>query len=49
VAGLPWTGFAMMMQAGTQQALAEFVAKLSRQALDDLAQTHDIPLYTLLK
>jgi crotonobetainyl-CoA:carnitine CoA-transferase CaiB-like acyl-CoA transferase len=49
VAGLPWTGYAMMMQAGTQQALAEFVAKLSRQALDDLAQTHDIPLYTLLK
>lgn len=49
VAGLPWTNLSMMMQASTHQAVAEFVAKLSRQALNELAQMHDIPLCTLSK
>jgi crotonobetainyl-CoA:carnitine CoA-transferase CaiB-like acyl-CoA transferase len=47
VAGLPWTGFAMMMQASTHEAIAQFVVNLSRQALNELAQANDIPLHTL--
>ncbi|MDI1243972.1 MAG: CoA transferase [Rhodoferax sp.] len=46
-AGLTWTTPAMMMETATHQAIAEFVAKLSCQALDELARQHDIPLHTL--
>jgi alpha-methylacyl-CoA racemase len=47
VAGLPWRGPDMMQADSTHQAIARFVARLSRQALDTLAAQHDIPLLTL--
>jgi len=46
-AGLPWTTPAMMMEASTHHAIAGFVAKLTCQALEELARQHDIPLHTL--
>lgn len=47
-AGLTWRGAAMMMEQPTHQAIADFVATLTRDALNQLAQEHDIPLQTLL-
>lgn len=47
VAGLPWRGLAMMQEDNTHQAIARFVAGLSREALETLAAEHDIPLTTL--
>jgi len=47
VAGIEWTGSAMMMQATTLAQIAGFVATLTRKQLDTLAQQHDIPLHTL--
>jgi len=47
VAGLPWCGMDTMQQPSTHQAIASFVAGLSRQALETLAVEHDIPLKTL--
>jgi len=47
VAGLPWHGLEMMQEDSTHQAIASFVAGLSRQALEALAAEHDIPLTTL--
>jgi crotonobetainyl-CoA:carnitine CoA-transferase CaiB-like acyl-CoA transferase len=49
LAGLTWTGPAMMLEKSTHQSIAQFVSKLSRQALDKLAKQHDIPLHTLAK
>ncbi|WP_180127127.1 CoA transferase [Rhodoferax sp. BLA1] len=46
-AGLPWRGQAMMQEDSTRQAIAHFVAGLSREALETLAAEHDIPLTTL--
>ncbi len=48
-AGLSWSTADMMMQVKTRQAIARFVAPMSRQALDRLSIEHDIPLYTLPK
>lgn len=47
--GLSWTGPAMMQEPGTQQAIAKFAASRSRQALEQLAAEHDIPVHTLSK
>lgn len=47
-AGLPWRGDAMMMEPPTHEAIASFVAAQTREALNRLAQEHDIPLQTLL-
>jgi len=47
-AGLEWRGVGMMMEAQTHQAIAEFVALQTREALNHMAQQHDIPLQTLL-
>ncbi|MBB1074589.1 CoA transferase [Rhodoferax sp. 4810] len=47
VAGLPWRGLDMMLEEGTHQAVAQFVAGHTRQALETLAREHDIPLHTL--
>jgi hypothetical protein len=49
VAGLGWTDVSMMLEASTHQAIAKFVAGLSRSALDKLSKAHDIPLHTLSK
>ncbi len=47
VAGLPWRGLDMMLQADTHQAIAGFVAGHTRAALETLAREHDSPLHTL--
>lgn len=47
VAGLTWHGPEMMQEDSTHQAIARFVAGLSREALEALAAKHDIPLATL--
>jgi len=47
VAGLRWTGVDMMMQAKTHRAIAGFVAPLTRETLDKLSSTYDLPLSTL--
>ncbi|NCP39623.1 MAG: CoA transferase [Rhodoferax sp.] len=47
-AGLEWRGVGMMMEAQTHQAIAEFVASQTRDALNRMAKQHDIPLQTLL-
>ncbi|MDR3371855.1 CoA transferase [Rhodoferax sp.] len=47
VAGLPWHGPDMMLEADTHQAVASFVATLSCDALKTLAAKYDIPLHTL--
>ncbi|MBK9443249.1 MAG: CoA transferase [Comamonadaceae bacterium] len=47
LAGVAWTDFGVMLVPATRQAIAEFVSKLSRQALEALSQQHDIPLHTL--
>lgn len=47
VAGLPWRGLNMMLEASTHQAIASFIAARSAQALTTLAREHDIPLHTL--
>jgi crotonobetainyl-CoA:carnitine CoA-transferase CaiB-like acyl-CoA transferase len=49
VIGLSWSGMAMMTQAQTRTAIANFVAALPRKTLDRLATEHDIPLCTLPK
>jgi crotonobetainyl-CoA:carnitine CoA-transferase CaiB-like acyl-CoA transferase len=49
VAGLGWTDVSMMLEASTHQAIAKFVAGLSRSALDKLSKARDIPLHTLSK
>jgi len=48
VVGLDWRGVGMMMEAQTHQAIAGFVATQTRDALNHMAQQHDIPLQTLL-
>jgi crotonobetainyl-CoA:carnitine CoA-transferase CaiB-like acyl-CoA transferase len=47
VAGLDWAGIEMMQTPATHQAIAQFVARLSRAELQVLAAQHDIPLHTL--
>jgi len=47
VAGLDWVGLDMMQSPATHQAIEQFVAALSREALQTLAAQHDIPLHTL--
>lgn len=47
VMGLPWRGLDMMLEADTHQAVASFVARHTREALETLARAHDIPLHTL--
>lgn len=49
VAGLTWTGASMMLETSTHQAIAQFVAGLTRAGLDKLSEAHDIPLHTLSK
>lgn len=47
VAGIAWTGMAMMSEASTRQKVADFVRKLTQAELNLLAKAHDIPLHTL--
>jgi hypothetical protein len=47
--GLTWTGPSMMLLDSTHQAIAQFVAGMTRSALDKLSVAHDIPLHTLSK
>ncbi len=47
VAGLPWHGLDMMLEADTHQAVAKFVADHTCEALEALAKELDIPLHTL--
>lgn len=49
VAGIAWTTPATMLAPSTHQAIAQFVATRTRQALEKLAVQHDIPLHTLPK
>jgi crotonobetainyl-CoA:carnitine CoA-transferase CaiB-like acyl-CoA transferase len=49
VASLDWTDASMMLEASIHQAIAKFVAGLTRSALDKLSKAHDIPLHTLSK
>lgn len=46
-AGVPVTGIATLFQSSTHNAIAQFLAGQTRQQLDRLAQTRDIPLHTL--
>jgi len=47
VMGLAWRGLDTMLEADTHLAVANFVASHTRQALEELAREHDIPLHTL--
>jgi len=47
VMGLAWRGLDMMLEVDTHQAVTQFVAGHTREALEALAREHDIPLYTL--
>jgi len=46
-AGIAMSGMATMVQPETHQAIANFLAGLTRQQLDRLATAKDIPLHTL--
>lgn len=47
IMGLAWRGLDMMLEDDTHQAVAGFLAKHTRRALETLAKEHDIPLHTL--
>ena len=48
-AGIPYANVLSMLSPGTHQALAAYLLGMTRDALDQLAVEHDIPLYTLQK
>lgn len=47
--GIAFKGYAAMMDSDTHQAVARYLLTQTRQALDQLAAAHDIPLLTLPK
>lgn len=47
VAGVPAGNAAVMLETHTQAALAKFFAACTREQLDQLARTNDLPLHTL--
>lgn len=48
LAGVAWTDISVMTQPATRKNIAQFVARLNCEALDELSTQHDIPLHTLL-
>jgi crotonobetainyl-CoA:carnitine CoA-transferase CaiB-like acyl-CoA transferase len=46
-AGISWTDFGLMLQPATQQHIAQWAARLTCAALNQLSAQFDIPLHTL--